>query len=293
MLRPIALAPLALLFACGEEQLPQTAEETVTYALSQLNAKEDPGVLWDLLPPSYQTEVNGWCRRLATGLPGRTYDKLFIAMRKAGIVIKSQSEKILNFGPTRYAMAMARGADEDDMLAMMNAIANIPILLGDSDIATIARLKTVDVGQFLHETGTRMWQQGARAYRVTGESVGSSFESFTYKTIKSEGDRAQLEVELKGVKQLMAFTRVEGRWLPSDLVDNWAKTRKSVEGFLDSLDSPETQAYLKGMETQLDEVIADLDTLKAIKSRGKFANALTKLGKKYGEMAFGKLKFPW
>lgn len=289
----LALIPLTLLFACGEDPLPETAEETVSYTLSRLDSEEDPGVFWDLLPPSYQEDIHGWCRRLASELPGKSYDKLFLAVRKGGIVIKKQGEHLLSFGPFRYVMQMARGADEDDILAMLNAIGNVHILIGDSEIASLEKLGNIDFGRFLHETGAKVWQQGSRAYRVTGKSVGSNFERFSYKTIETEGDRAQLEVELDGRRERMAFTRIEGRWLPTDLVDNWATVRSEVESFLDSLDSAETRAFMKNLEEQLDEVIADLDELESIRSRGKFANALTNLGKKYSKKISGLVKLPW
>jgi hypothetical protein len=283
MLKPLALAPLALLFGCTEDQLPQTAEDTITYTLTRLGSDQDPGVVWDLLPPSYQGDVRQWCRRLGTELPGKTYDKLFLAMRKTGIVIKTQGEKLLNFGPIRYFIAMARGADEDDMLAMFNALGNIPILLGNSEIASVAKLKSADIGRFLHDTGSKVWEQGARAFRVTGESVGSALGTFTYKTIKTDGDRAQLELAFQGETRLIAFTRVEGHWLPTDLVDNWAAASQRIEAFLDSLDSNATRSFLKQLDAHLDDVMADLDMLQQIKRRGKFYNELARLGAKYGK----------
>ncbi len=301
MLRALALAPLALLCACTEQELPQTAEATIEYTLTRLRDKKDPGVLWDVLPASYQSDIHSWCHKLGAKLPGKAYDKLFILLRKIGIAIKTKGEFLLAYGPAQYMMRTTGVTDEDEVLTLLAAIGNVPILIGDSEISTTKKLQSADIGKFLHNTGTKVWAQGARAYLAVGPAVSamtemagggtpmpsvvkgmnSGLDGLTFKTLKSEADRAQIELTLNGRTELMAFTKVEERWVPTDVVDQWAKMKPSIESFLDSLESPETHKLMDDMEKILDQMIADLDKLEAIQSRGKFFTALEKMGKKY------------
>ena len=188
-----------------------------------------------------------------------------------------------------------------ETLWIADEVDSVPILIGDSEISTTKKLQSADIGKFLHNTGTKVWAQGARAYLAVGPAVSamtemagggtpmpsvfkgmnSGLDGLTFKTLKSEADRAQIELTLNGRTELMAFTKVEERWVPTDVVDQWAKMKPSIESFLDSLESPETHKLMDDMEKILDQMIADLDKLEAIQSRGKFFTALEKMGKKY------------
>jgi len=295
-LRLASLAPLVLLIGCASDELPQTAEDTITYTLTRLHGEQDPGVVWDLLPASYQNDIRGWARRFAEGVPSGVYDKVFRVLRQAGIAIKSKGEYLISEPMVRYAMQGLRNADEDETLAVLESIGNSLILLGRSEIATVDKLRNSDLGSFLHVTGSQIWMHGARAYRITGQELGSSLEGLDYKTIESDDTTAKIELTLEGETWTMPFSRVEGLWVPTAMVEAWPKMRQQVEDFLRSLEVSEMKAALKQTEKLLDTLLTDLDEIQATKSRGAFSGAWGKIGMRYGKelkALMGKLPLPW
>ena len=157
-IRPIPLlATLALLGGCRSDSVPTTAVETVRYAAEGLALDEDPGILWDLLPPSYQKDLHDWCWQLAAELPEGAYDKFFLAVRKVGGLFKSKSELLANISFVKMAAKVVGSLSEDDLIALLNAIGDLHILIGKSEIASIDKLRKVDLSRFCHTTGSRLW----------------------------------------------------------------------------------------------------------------------------------------
>ena len=289
-LAPIALLLLLITTSCTQEVMPQTADETVKFALNKIVQQQDPGVVWDLLPASYQADMQSAAKRLAETMPGTAYDKVFKVIHKIGILAKTKDEDLLSIGPIRFA-AMAAGGEEK-FLSAITSLANVAILLSSSEVSSLEKLRAADLGQFAHATGARMWTHGSRALAEMGRPIEKQLQGLDYELVSSEGDQAKLKVEIMGRSRMMDFQRVEGRWVPSDLVSEWTRLRPQIEEFLVELKSPETAKRIQAAETQLDTILAQLQKLEETTSRTAFVNEFekmsTSLGKQFGSQ-FGSL----
>ena len=95
---------------------------------------------------------------------------------------------------------------------------------------------------------------------------------------------------------------VEGVWVPTTVVEAWPKLRQQIDGFLQSLESAESQAALKQTEAFLDTLLADLERIQATEDGRELGNELQKIGTRYqkemkslfGKLGkSGKLRLPW
>ena len=282
--RRIAVAA-CLLAACQQDAVPTTSHGTVQFALQQFTDTGDPGVAWELLPASYQRDLARWAHELAAVLPPSTYDGAFVVLRKAGVVAKTKNEFLVAFGPLQFARRFFGNAGEDDLLAVLTAIGNTLILLGKSELATTERLAQLEPGAFLHGTGARIYQQVRRAYRVTGREPDHALRGWTVSPAHEDGDQARVRLTRDGREPFdLALLRVEGRWLPRDLVDAWAQAKQGVETFLERAREGGLDVGTKRVDELLARLTADLDTLAATDSRTRFGRELEGMVVRYKQL---------
>jgi hypothetical protein len=70
------------------------------------------------------------------------------------------------------------------------------------------------------------------------------------KVVKVEGDKAELEVTMGGETKPAKMTKVEGRWIPSELADDWKKNMAEAKADIEksmgemAADKPKTMAQM-------------------------------------------------
>lgn len=265
---------------CEPEALPETAAETLDFAFEELATRQDPGVLWDLLPPSYQLDVREWCRDLSAALPRDEYDKTFAVIRKTGAVLKEQSDFIAAITGFKMALKMFGNIGEDDLAAALTATGDVFLILGGSKISTLQGLETMDPGEFLHDTGRRMGRSAIRAARVTGRDPIASASKAKIELVSSKDNISTLRFRIEGQVIEIDFMLVEDRWIPVELEKMWKDTDAQVRVWIRSLDLKTSADRVK----ILDELLADLDKFKAATSRSKFDRLMSESISKYQKL---------
>ena len=270
---PLAVLP-TLLLACGAERIPDTAHGTVEFAANRL-ADHDPGALWGLLPPSYQEDVTLWTRQVADRLPGKLYEKTFIALERLGVLLKSRSDYLRSVATP--VTQMFGSSSEEDVEAVMVALGDINILLAKSDLATVETLQHADLGEFLHGTGSKILSLAARALRITGSDPIANLRDLPCEVL-TQGPQPTLRITVEGTEFEVEFIQIEKRWVPVELVDAWPQIEEQVDNFLET-----TSARLVAwaLERPLDQLIEDLDQLLAADSREEFERVFRTAISKY------------
>ena len=285
---PAPLGYLVLGLGCTPEQAPTTAKRTVEYASRHTVEMQDPGILWDLMPKSYQNDIHDWCRRLADRLTelraAAAYDKLFLVLRKFGVVVKTKREYLVEYPMLKTLLTFLGQADEADLLAMFTAIGDVFILLGKSEIATVAKLRKIDLRGFLRNTGARLWLHGARAYRVTGNEAAASLRGLKCRTLSATPTRETLEIRYGDVKTKMDFVRVEERWIPAELAERWPEIRAGVVRAIKTWTLPGGDGEpFASIQATLDALLVDLEKVQATERRGAFNREAERVVLKYGK----------
>jgi len=159
------------------------------------------------------------------------------------------------------------GADGDEIrMGLANTQAYIKTLEA-SEIATLEGLGKVNWKQFLATTGAQMLEHAASIKTDDGANPLDDLETLKVETIDLSDDRATLRISSEDHEpEEVELARVEGRWIPAEMADEWpkmiAEARQGLAEF-----SPEDMAAQKtqimmffGMADGLIEQIASLQT---------------------------------
>jgi len=136
-----------------------------------------------------------------------------------------------------------------------------------SEIATLEGLGKVDWRQFLATTGAEMLEHAASIETDDGAYPLDDLETLKVETLNLSDDRATLRISSADHEpEEVEMARVEGRWIPAEMADEWPKAIAEARQALAEY-TPEEMAAQKtqimmffGMADGLIEQIASLQT---------------------------------
>ncbi len=241
--------------------LPETPDGTVVVIAQQL-LDHNPEIIWEALPESYRTDINEITSAFAEKMDPVVYNRAFSLMMRAIEVLDDRKDIILASETFRSS-----GADGDEIRSgLANTQAYINTLKA-SEIATLEGLGKVNWKQFLATTGAQMLEHAASIETKDGDKPLDDLETLKVETLDLSDDRATLRISSEDHEpEEVEMARVEGRWIPADMADEWpkmiAEARQGLAEF-----SPEDMAAQKtqimmffGMADGLIEQIASLQT---------------------------------
>ncbi len=244
----IALAGLAgaTFFACTGSggAIPDTPDGTVL-AIADALANDQPGILWDAIPPSYQQDVNDVIHEFAGKMDPEIWDGIFAVLGKLTDVLGSKRDFILAHPMLATAVADRAEAEQkwDSVVGMLDTLVK-------SDLASLDKLKVLDIQTFLVVTGAQLMAQAAEVSEISAEDTYN--EEFRAKliglqveVIESSADTAKLRItDQAGESEEVDMVRVEGRWIPKELNDGWQEAITSAKEGLAKI-TPEEMAENK------------------------------------------------
>jgi len=241
--------------------LPDTPDGTVVVVAEQL-ADHHPEIVWAALPESYRADINEITATFAEKMDPEVYDHAFALVIRAIEVLDDRKDVILASETFRSS-----GADADEIRnGLSNTQAYIKTLKA-SDIATLEGLGNVDWKQFLATTGAQMLEHAASIETEDGGKPLDDLETLNVETLDVTGDRATLRISSEDHEpEEVEMARVEGRWIPAEVADEWPQNIEEARQGLAEL-TPEKMAAQKtqimmffGMADGLIEQIASLQT---------------------------------
>src|SRR5262249_31747576 len=139
------------------------------------------------------------------------------AARKLARVLKEKQQFLR---PREQAAALERPATD------WGQVADVLETLLASDLADLEKLKKADAGKLLADTGGQLLAQ-ARAFSKLGprDFFGQNLDQLAnlrVTPVQSSADKATLKFEAPDQDPaLYEFVRVEGKWIPKNLAENW------------------------------------------------------------------------
>lgn len=223
-----------------------SAEATVRYITDGLG-KGQPVVVWNALPESYQADVNGLVQTFGQNMDPQTWTTLTTMVRDVHKLLVEKREFIVNHP------AVAASDDPEAAAETVDHIAGLlqSVLDGAGDLE---KLKTFDGAEFLDNTGADIVQQ-ANAIAKLGAAINpaapaapelSDLEKVTVETVTSTEDSATLKITSPdGTENVEKFTKVEGKWLPAEMVAEWDESIAEAKAGLAELQDQEKQAQMR------------------------------------------------
>jgi hypothetical protein len=218
-------------------------------------AAGNTGALWNALPTKYQSDVTSLKNEFAGKMDGEVWNKSFAVIGKLSGVLKSKKDFILKSQMTAGAPPEVKATFEkswDDVVGMLNTLAN-------SEIKTIDGLKAADPGRFLNATGGAVVGGIMKTAESTNPEAKAGIDKLRkakVSLVKQDGDTATLKLEAPGEPaEEKVFKKVDGKWLPDDMVAGWDKNIADAKTDLSTMTIPPEQ---KGLVLQ---TIGQVDTL--------------------------------
>jgi hypothetical protein len=213
--------------------IPDTPNGTARAVLDGLSQRH-PEVLWRALPPSYQQDVNGLASSFAENMDPVLFDRVVSVARKSAVVLQSKKELILATETVR-----GLGLDETMVDSIWESYIHVLDAILASDLARLEAYPTLDVDAVLGSTGNEVMTRIASftnpdEYAETLASRLAGLEQTSVELVEREGDGATIRlIPPDAAPTDVPMTRIEGRWLPDDLVRQWPgmidNARSSIE----------------------------------------------------------------
>ncbi len=217
------------------------------------------GVLWNALPPSYQADVEGLRNDFVDQVDRELWTTNFRVLGKVVRVLDEKRGFIL--GHPAVAPYLTKANDFEK--AYSNFVAMFGIIL-TSELVDLDRLRNTDVGALLAGSVSEMAKRLKAIAEEVPEASGAvdPLSLSGAELVSQDGDQAVVRVFDEDGSKEVEFRRVEGKWLPADLVDDWpdqiAKMREQLKA-VPAERSEESKKYLQtlnSLEPALDQVLA-------------------------------------
>ena len=219
--RALAALLIALAAPALSVEIPDTPEGTVT-AIAEALADRHPEVLWHALPPSYQKDVTELTHAFAARMDPTVWEAAFDLGRRAVGILRDKKAIILDSSTLEPA-----GDDRQSIEDSWDTMVSVFDGFLTSDVSRLGALKIIDWERYLTTTGRDLMNRAAEASKKGDDDAFD--REFTQKlrqtkveVVSREGDQATLRVSAPDEDpEEMQLTRVESRWVPSDMAADW------------------------------------------------------------------------
>lgn len=265
----ILAASLLTLAGCGKK--PAGPDETAKTFAKGISDKQ-PEVIWELLPATYQTDLNGLVAAAAAKTDPDLHAKSVETLKRLVTVLKSKKEYILG-SPMLKEVPNVNQAElqknYDSAVGMIDTLVS-------SDLSNLDKMKKPDLGNFLKVTGGKLMAQAAAVSAATpGDEMNKELAKLSQlqaKVLSQTDTTAEMDVTVDGKTEKVKLTKVEDKWVPDEMAKEWsekmAEARKGIEGMNMSEGKMQILAMLGAASTVLEQ-------LEKAKSQEEFDQALT------------------
>lgn len=244
-----------------EQAVPDTPDGTVLAVAAALQDNH-PEILWSALPESYRQDITEITHSFAEQMDPVIYDRAFAIVMRAVEVLDDRKDVILASETFKSS-----GADAEKIREGLSNTQVFTDTLKASEIATLSGLGKMDWEQFLATTGAEFIKHAATLDSKEGDNPLDSLDSLKVETLAVTEDRATIRISSDDHEpEEVEMARVEGRWVPAEIADEWSESIAEARQDLAEL-TPENMAAQKtqimmffGMADGLIEQIASLQT---------------------------------
>ncbi|MDQ8209213.1 hypothetical protein QEH52_16930 [Coraliomargarita sp. SDUM461003] len=277
ILFPCATLAAFIFTACGSNaddsvssklsipEAPDAAIETIAKELSAGNGE----ILWEAMPASYQNDVNAIAQLAGAKVDAEIYNKGFGLLERLADVADQQKAFILGtqLGGEKPAEQIAQ------IEAAWPSIIGFFKTLTNSSLASAEGLQAFDGRAFCATTVSTLVEYTQDLAKLSEEPNPLDFG--TVKLLESTGNTASLEMTLPdGTVNTEEFSKVESRWVPTELASTWATNIADTKAQLEGI-SPEEMAQNKpqimGMITMFEGILTQIE---AAETQEQFDQAL-------------------
>tara|TARA_B110000908_G_scaffold123896_1_gene145296 strand:+ start:86 stop:1069 length:984 start_codon:yes stop_codon:yes gene_type:complete len=262
----LGLAAGALVFtACGKKSeeaagvtIPDAPDAAIQTVITEF-AKGNGGIIWQAMPTSYQTDVSDLLHLTGSKIDPELYDKSFATIALLAEVIDQQQALILS-------SSFMQGRSAEEMAQLEAALPSIVGLLGaitSSELASSTGLLNFNGQDFFDTTVSQFTQYAETLGQLAGEeSMLSNYMNTVVTVVEADDLQATLLTTVPGKEPVeQAFSKVEQRWVPSEMASDWVAKIAEATAELEATSMQDIAAnkpQMMGVLTMLDGVLAQI-----------------------------------
>lgn len=216
---------------------PADAATTVkTFAGALRDAKVD--VAYDLLPASYQKDIDGVVHDFATKMDSEVWEAGFGTVGKAAGLLKVKKELLLSMIPKQPGNEI----QSQQLTANWDGLANGLEQLAQSDLSRIQKLESTPTRELL-VTGVGPLVKAlvsiATVRTQDGVTSFAELDKVTAEVLTSTDSTASVKITSpsKPEPQTVEFAKVDGKWIPKSLADEWPSSMEKLREQLKAFDA--------------------------------------------------------
>ncbi len=273
--RIVCTLSLTLAVGCGHSHkpvtIPDTADGTVETVLEGI-VDQNPRVLWAALPGSYQSDITGLIHQFGRSVDEEIYNESFNVVRKVARILRTKKSFILNH-------PMAAGMFADYRISKnWDAFINVFETLANSEFSSVSSLRRLDMDQCLKGTGAEFMEQLAVLSRMSPEDPMAALKDARVELIKSSGTTATVKVTVPAADkpaEEVRLTKVEGRWVPTEMAMGWSKGMEKARKGLEKMASDKSSTMQAKMGLGMANAV--LDQLESASTQEEFNEVVNSL----------------
>ncbi len=205
----------------------------------------DLRALWDSLPDSYQADVNEIVQTFGQNMDTEIWNSGRRVLGKLMKVLQGKKELILG-----YPALQQPGMDLAVVDKNWDVVVGLLVAIFQSDLTDLEKLKAFDGAGFMDGSGKAIIDQIMLVAKAMEEDVDPAslpipmefpgletssldFANVQISTVSRDGDTAVVRwTRPNGETEDEEAVRIEGKWLPKGMVDQWAEGVESSKQFL-------------------------------------------------------------
>ncbi len=258
----LGLTASALLFsACSkpaQDAIPAAPDAAIQTVITEF-AQGNGGILWQAMPATYQSDVTTLVKLAGTKVDAEVYDKSFATIGRLAEVVNQQKAFILgsSFLEGRSAEEMA------ELETALPSVVGVINTLTQSELASSTGLLNFDGQAFFDTTVSKIAGYAEALAVMAGEEyVLSDYVNTVVSVVESDDLTATLLTTLPGQEPVeQAFTKVEDRWVPTDIASEWAAQIAEGTAELEATSAEDIAAQkpqIMGVLTMVDGVLTQI-----------------------------------
>jgi hypothetical protein len=258
-------ASVLLLNGCGKKAevaaavtIPDAPDAAIQTVINEF-AKGNGGIIWQAMPTSYQTDVSYLLHLAGSKIDPELYDKSFATIARLAEVIDQQQALMLN-------SSFMQGRSAEEMAQLEAALPSIVGLLGaitSSELASSTGLLNFNGQDFFDTTVSQFIQYAETLGQLAGEeSMLSNYMNTVVTVVEADDLQATLLTTVPGKEPVeQAFSKVEQRWVPSEMASDWVAKIAEATAELEATSMQDIAAnkpQMMGVLTMIDGVLAQI-----------------------------------
>ncbi|MDG2424591.1 MAG: hypothetical protein P8M22_11495 [Phycisphaerales bacterium] len=273
---------------CGGSGFDYDRPDALVIAMHDAMENEDPVLVWEALPSTWRSDINGVVHAFGQKLDAKAYDAAMNTARKAVKVLADKKEFILNSAMGKMFMAgMKKSAGEQAELVMENydLIVKVMEMLVNSDLGTAEGLMKVKLGQVIGAYGPEIMKMMKQIANTDMKNMPSEVEQMrnafnqarTLKsTVKSvDGDKAVIVVSMnQRPDETTEMIKIDDRWVPALMSKQFAMVIPAVKAELTGMDGTTINTELVKIQPMLPMIDSALDAMEKADTQEAFDQAM-------------------